>query len=704
MRKRLLIPLLAPATTLLAFLVVSNAVMMGIRVPQLGMLSPLPPGVSVDYSPLRHGVARLRPAFLDRVLGKKTFPEQTSRPTSPRGHARTVPVSLSRIIDIHQSNNDAVENARAIPRPPFTAETNTSHATRGAEDPTDCGSVGGTVWYRFRSPTADGFIADTFGTTQSTTLGVYEGKPGAWRNIGCSTDVRGNAVIPFSAGANRDYYFQIASPTGGGPLVFNLDFQGRTTLESVSPDGRPGDNASAGAAISGNGRIIVFGSLAKNIVPGLAKDLCITHEPYAGGTTNVVSKTQNWRETCFQLFARDRVTGKTVLVTASPDGHAGNAHTGRNGQNEDDRTLYGGASLSWNGRYVAFASEATNLVPGDTNGVGDAFVRDLWTGRTERVSVDSQGRQIARTAPLGDVNWVSISDNGRFVAFESKASDVLPLGEDNNFDEDVFVRDRLLRTTTRVSVSSTGEEHPPVFDNTSVDNQGFINAFPMTPCLSGNGRYVAFRAQSSNMVPGDTNGLADIFVHDLVTRTTERVSLGNDGQEPNGYSSTWPGCLSDDGRYVVFTSRSRNLVEGDTNNLPDVFVRDRLLHTTRRVSVASDGRQSESGEISMRARVAVISANGRYVAFHSIASDLVDGDRNTFSDIFVHDLIAGTTTRVSSKPGGGEFTDSDAYNPSISGDGRFITFDAAPAGVFARTIQSVAPAQVYLYERSWSEP
>jgi Tol biopolymer transport system component len=122
------------------------------------------------------------------------------------------------------------------------------------------------------------------------------------------------------------------------------------------------------------------------------------------------------------------------------------------------------------------------------------------------------------------------------------------------------------------------------------------------------------------------------------------------------------------------------------------------------VSVASDGRQSETADRLFRARVAVISANGRYVAFHSIASDLAEGDQNTFSDVFIHDLQTGWTTRVSSKPGGGEFTDSDAFNPSISSDGRFVAFDAATAGAYLRATESVAPAQVYVHERVRGEP
>ena len=186
-------------------------------------------------------------------------------------------------------------------------------------------------------------------------------------------------------------------------------------------------------------------------------------------------------------------------------------------------------------------------------------------------------------------------------------------------------------TTTRVSVASDGTQA----NQTSIDPG-------RTPSISADGRYVAFASGANNLVSGDTNGQPDIFVHDTVTNTTRRVSVGIGGTQANGFS--YSASISADGRYVAFASAANNLVSGDTNFSADIFVYDTVTNTTRRVSVGTGGTQANGFSF---ASPPSISADGRYVAFESSSSNLVSGDTNGTSDIFVYDTVANTTRRVS---------------------------------------------------------
>ena len=287
--------------------------------------------------------------------------------------------------------------------------------------------------------------------------------------------------------------------------------------------------------------------------------------------------------------------------------------------------------ISANGRFVAFASYATNLVPGDTNGVADVFVHDRLTGSTERVSVDSAGneRPTASEAP-------AISADGRFVAFLSG---------------DVFVHDRQTRTTERMSVDSAG-------------NGGDRSS--SRPAISANGRFVAFDSDATNLVPGDTNMATDVFVHDRQTGVTERVSVDSAGNQVDGPS--YRPALSADGRFVAFESWAPSLVPGDTNSTNDVFVHDRQTRTTERVSVDSAGIEGNAASFNP-----AISADGRFVVFSSNAANLVSADTNGVADVFVRDRQTGVTERVSVDSAGNQ-GDGHSYPPAISADGRFVTF------------------------------
>jgi Tol biopolymer transport system component len=266
-----------------------------------------------------------------------------------------------------------------------------------------------------------------------------------------------------------------------------------------------------------------------------------------------------------------------------------------------------GVSISGNGRFVAFTSFASNLVPGDTNSLMDIFVHDRFTGATVLASVDSLGAQTNRIS-----THPSISADGRLVAFDSWASNLV--AGDTNELSDVFVHDFGTGGTIRASVGSTGAE--------AIGRSEF-------PALSGDGRYVAYESNATNLVPGDVNFMRDVYVHELASGITTRVSLSSAGVQGNDHS--WDASISRDGRFVAFSSGNR-LVSGDTRNY-DVFVRDRQLGTTTRASVDSHGAQASNDSFSPS-----ISPDGRRVAFDSGAANLVPTDTNGFIDVFVRVL------------------------------------------------------------------
>lgn len=306
------------------------------------------------------------------------------------------------------------------------------------------------------------------------------------------------------------------------------------------------------------------------------------------------------------------------------------------------------ASISADGRYVAFGSDANNLVNNDNNGDSDIFVYDRQTRQISLISVASDGTQ-----GYGSSWYPSISADGRYIAFFSNASNLV--SDDTNDMFDVFVHDRQTGQTNRVSVASDGTQANDMSEHPSAS-------------ISANGRYVAFSSPASNLISGDTNQARDIFVHDQQTGQTNRVSVASDGTQANGYS--WDTSISADGRYLAFFSYATNLVNGDTNNGADVFVHDRQTGQTSRVSVASSGTQGNGDSFSPS-----ISADGRYVAFSSIADNLVSNDINEVQDIFVHDRQTGQTSRISVASDGTQGND-DSEQPAISFsvDGRYVTF------------------------------
>jgi Tol biopolymer transport system component len=313
-------------------------------------------------------------------------------------------------------------------------------------------------------------------------------------------------------------------------------------------------------------------------------------------------------------------------------------------------------AISDNGRYVAFSTDA--LLPPY---VSQVFVHDFTLGTDDLVSQDSLGTQ--GNDGSGD-DGVAISADGRFIAFSSRATN-LDASSPMNTTYDVFVRDRLAGVTERMSKDSSG-----VAGN---GDSGFCS-------ISADGRYVAFVSAATNLVAGDTNtcypfptpgSCPDIFVHDRVTGVTERVSVDSHGAQANdasGYPAefdTYPFSISGDGRYVVFGSLATNL---SPHGVAGVFVHDRVTGVTERADVDSTGRESD-----FSAHAASISADGRYVAFDSDATDLVAGVTNGAHNVYVHDRVSGNT-ELASVGSEGTVPNGDSVLPSISRDGRFVAF------------------------------
>ncbi len=469
--------------------------------------------------------------------------------------------------------------------------------------------------------------------------------------------------------------------TNGTNDVFLRDRQlGTTVRMSVDSQGAQGNGNSFQPTLSGDGRFVVLMSDAGNLVAGDTNGFCdvFLHEIPTGATTLVsleslgpVQGNQTSANPAFSegeryltfasgasnfvpgdvnnrsdIFLRDFQTGSTTLVSVSSSGVQGNMPSDS-------------ARVSSDGRYVAFFSTSWTLVPGDANATGDVFVRDLVAGTTEFATLNSSGNQVA-TAMFS--TSVSMSSDGRFVAFTASGPFV---PADTNDTYDVYVRDRTAATTILASVGTSG-----------APGDGASSGGPCS--LSADGRYVAFSSTSTNLVASDTNTFEDVFVRDLVAGTTSLASVSSGGAQANGQCLT--PSISPDGRYVAFFSDATNLVPGDTNGVFDVFVRDLQTGTTTRESVDSNGVQGNGMSYS-----ASISRDGRYVVFVSEATNLVQIDTNSVTDVFLRDRLMQRTTRVSVSTAGvqGDQFSSPNTIPVVSADGRLVAFDSYATNLVA---------------------
>ena len=415
---------------------------------------------------------------------------------------------------------------------------------------------------------------------------------------------------------------------------------------SVSSAGSEGNGDSEFAALSADARYVAFDSRATNLV-----------STDANGVKDV--------------FLHDRQTGATTLISVASNGDQGNGDSGG-----------GHASLSADGRYIAFTSLASNLVTGDTNGQRDVFVHDQQSGATVRVSIASDG---------GEGSWFAeqpdISADGRYVTFVTRSA-LVP--NDTNNSADIYVHDRDADNdaifdepgaiaTVRVSVASDGSQ--------ANHASGYTNI-----AISADGRHVSFDSQASNLVTGDTNQFRDAFAHDRDSDndgifdepgaiSTVRISVAADGSEGDGPS--YDSDISGNGRFVTFWSEATTLIPDDTTmcgafNCIDVFVRDRDTDVDGildepgatsiwRISVASDGTPGNG-----HAYYPAMASDGSAVAFYTSADNLVPGD-NSIIDVFVHELATGITSKASITHDA-MLANQSAWFPAISGNGQFVAF------------------------------
>ncbi len=426
------------------------------------------------------------------------------------------------------------------------------------------------------------------------------------------------------------FVFGLYSLTAGAGETKLVSVNSNGTLANGPSGGGNGDGDYYGGGMSADGRFVVFDSAASNLV--------------AGDTNNESD-----------IFVHDRLTKQTSRVSISSSGRQGNSYSH-------------GPHISGDGRYVVFTSGASNLVPGDNNGLADIFVYDRQTKQTSRVNLASNGTQANNYS-----GHPSLSADGRFVVFDSGATNLVK--GDTNKKSDVFIHDLQTKKTSLVNITLNGSP---------------ANGHSGIPVISADGHFVAFSSNADNLVAGDTNQASDIFVHDRKTKQTSRISVATNGREGNSVS--FSPHLSADGRYVVFESASSNLVNGDTNNATDIFCYDRQ---TKKISLIS--QSSSVHQDNAYSSTPDISADGRFIAFLSNANNLVENDTNEAEDIFIYDQLTKQTSRVSTGPNGlqGNFI-SDNY-PHLSVDGRYVTFISYADNLVANDLNQAG--DIFVHDR-----
>jgi hypothetical protein len=408
-----------------------------------------------------------------------------------------------------------------------------------------------------------------------------------------STAAQNNVPVSVSSSgalANNNSYYSLIS-ADGRYVVFqteasNLsanDFNGQydicrrdlqaglTELVSVGTGGTSASGLGLSPALSGDGRLVVWSSNAANLV---------------AGDTNAT----------WDIFLRDMLAGVTTRISLTS--------TGAQAPLRSDQPR-----ITPDGRYVTFESDA-DLIPADTNGLKDCYRLDQSSGQLELVSTSSAGA-------LGNsISYAAQpSDDGRYVCFFSTASNLV--GGDTNAQGDVFWKDMQTGALLRVNVSSAGVQ---------------ANNESIWPSISGDGQTVTYCSVASNLVAGDSNGQFDVFARDVPGGVTTRLNLQPNGAQADSYVHS-PTALSTDGRFVIYASLSTNLVAGDTNGFQDIFIRDRLLSTTERVSFAFNGAQTNSDNF-----VPHMTPDKRVITYTSTASNIVPNDTNGFRDIFASTL------------------------------------------------------------------
>ncbi len=293
------------------------------------------------------------------------------------------------------------------------------------------------------------------------------------------------------------------------------------------------------------------------------------------------------------------------------------------------------------GRFVAFEAPP-RLLPQDTNTFSDIYLKDMDTGTLTLVSIGTDG-----SVGNGPSVKPGISDDGRYVVFESRASNFSDY--DTNNSSDIFLRDVLLGTTTRVSVTS--DLLPAVAGN-------------FNPAISGNGLFVVYDSYADNLVPGDNNVAQDVFMYTVATGETKRISTKSDGSEATGAS--YDPSINRVGTTVAFTSSCIRPCGDDTNSVPDVFVKDIATGVVQRVSIGTDSAQGNDTSDSPTVR-----CRRSRIAFRSLASNFTSNDRRRFTGCLRTEHLSVKTTLVSSTMSG---LAGGGYAPHISTDGNYVAF------------------------------
>ncbi|MHB0939330.1 MAG: Ig-like domain-containing protein [Armatimonadota bacterium] len=326
-------------------------------------------------------------------------------------------------------------------------------------------------------------------------------------------------------------------------------------------------------------------------------------------------------------------------------------------------------AISANGKCIAFVSSAWNLAPDDTNWCQDVFVYDRETEQITRVSESSIGGQAD-----DDSSFCDISGDGRYVVFSSRSAKLVP-GDTNDL-WDVFRHDRLTGQTIRVSVSSSGQQ-----SNGQSGDQ-------VKPIISGDGRYVLFLSAATNFIVGDVNTSYDAFLHDCQTGETTAVALISTGSLPIA------GCLtanmSADARFIVYSTNSP-ILPGVSSSYRQLYIRDRQTGQISLVSSTASGAVGNNA--SYRGSV---SLDGRYVAFDSNATNLVAGDANSRTDIFIKDRQTGAVV-CASVAGSGAFGNNFSMYPEISQDGSHVTYRSLASNLVTNDFN--ADYDVFLFDR-----
>jgi uncharacterized repeat protein (TIGR01451 family) len=517
---------------------------------------------------------------------------------------------------------------------PYTHIQGLNGQTRSEDDPflsclsSPYGFVG-SIWYAY-TPTTTQMVTLRASNAYYLAQGVYTGVQGNLSEVACDKMVSDLLTTTFKAQAGTTYYFMVVSHA--------TDYYKESWQATVEISAEP---------------FVPTPTLTPSQSPTPSQTFTVTNTPTLTPTLTPSLTPSVTNTPTFTLTPTDRPD----CEFADPIARISVSSTGLRTNSDAYHP-----AVSGDGRFVAYVSGASSLVVGDTNGFSDIFVYDRQTCRTTRVSVNSIGEQGNGSSSAPD-----ISDDGRFIVFESYARNFHP-NADNV--QDVFLHDRQSGQTTRISGGLNGTE-----------------GYGEVPSISADGRYVVFSSGTDNLVPSDINGRSDVFRYDRQTDTLSTVSLGSDGTQANGDSGF--GDISGDGRYITFVSNATNL-----SSVPNPLGYMRLYRKDMQTGAVDLVSWTSSGQPTwVWLHQPSISNDGRYIAFVSASPEF--GVGIGYTKVFMRDMQAGTTLFVS-RPPDGEPINNDSFEPAISGDGKYIVFHS-----FATNLSTGNPdglGQVYLWD------